>query len=79
MERSEISERFKQIVGDELNIPVDELQDTKTFRSLGADSINVLNVVMEAEKEFEIKIPDEDAEKLDTVGKTIDYIKRKAK
>ncbi|MCI8212934.1 hypothetical protein AUC61_25705 [Pseudomonas sp. S25] len=81
MERSEISIKFKQIVADELETDVDvaELQDYKTFRTLGADSINVLNLVVEAEKEFDIQIPDEDVEKLDTIGKTIDYIQQKAK
>lgn len=79
MERSEISEQFKQIVADALGVDVAELQDTKTFRSLGADSIDIADVVFKAEDAFEIQIPDEDTGKLDTVGKTIDYIQQKAK
>jgi acyl carrier protein len=52
--------------------------DTSFINDLGADSLDTVELVMEFEDEFEISIPDEDAEKIQTVGNAVDYITSKA-
>ena len=72
----EIEAKVKQIIIDELG--VDEAEVTPNARfidDLGADSLDTVELVMEFEEEFDITIPDEEAEKIQTVGQAIDYIK----
>ena len=72
---SEIADRVKTIIVDKLG--VDESQVTPTAAlttDLGADSLDTVDLIMEFEKEFGIKIPDEEAEKIQTVGDAIKYI-----
>ncbi len=75
-----IEERVKNIVVEQLGVQPDEVTPESSFvNDLGADSLDTVELVMALEEEFDQEIPDEDAEKLDTVGKAIDYINSKAK
>jgi acyl carrier protein len=70
-----IEAKIKTIIHEKLGVEESALVDTAAFSSdLGLDSLDVLETFMTLEKEFEIKISDEDAEKLTTVGSVIDYI-----
>ena len=73
--QSSIAARVKTIIHEKLGVEESALVDTAAFSSdLGLDSLDVLETFMALEKEFSIKIGDEDAEKLTTVGSVIDYI-----
>ena len=75
---SEIAERVKAIIVDKLSVNESEVTPEATFaQDLGADSLDTVELIMEFEKEFEISIPDEDAEKITTVGDAITYISAK--
>ena len=70
-----IAAKIKTIIHEKLGVEESALVDTAAFSSdLGLDSLDVLETFMALEKEFSIKIGDEDAEKLTTVGSVIDYI-----
>jgi len=72
---SEISSKVKAIIVDKLVIDESEVTDTSNFMSdLGADSLDTVELIMEFEKEFDLQIPDDEAEKITTVGEAIDYI-----
>jgi acyl carrier protein len=74
-----IEERVIKIVCDQMGQTPDKItRDTSFINDLGADSLDTVELVMEFEDEFEISIPDEDAEKIQTVGNAIDYITEKA-
>ncbi len=71
-----IEERVKEIVVEQLGVEPEEVTEDASFiNDLGADSLDTVELVMALEEEFDQEIPDEEAEKLDTVGKAIDYIK----
>jgi acyl carrier protein len=73
-----IDERVIKIVCDQMGTTPDKVtRETSFINDLGADSLDTVELVMEFEDEFEISIPDEDAEKIQTVGHAIDYIKSK--
>ena len=73
---SEISSKVKAIIVDKLVIDASEVTDDSNFMSdLGADSLDTVELVMALEEEFDIEIPDEDAEKIATVQDAFDYIK----
>ncbi|MFI3330782.1 MAG: acyl carrier protein [Rikenellaceae bacterium] len=75
---SEISSKVTEIVVDKLSVDAAEVVPTASFTNdLGADSLDTVELIMEFEKEFEISIPDEDAEKITTVQEAIDYIESK--
>ena len=75
---SDIAERVKKIVVDHLGVDADKVVEGASFiDDLGADSLDIVELVMEFEKEFNIDIPDEDAEKLRTVGDAIGYLNQK--
>lgn len=79
MDRSKTSLRVKEFVADELVRNLAEIKDSSTLESLGADSLDVVELILNIEKEFEIEVLDEDVEKLATVGELIDYIQKKVK
>ncbi len=76
----DIAARVKEIIVEELDVESSEVTDNAHFiEDLGADSLDTVELIMKFEEEFDIDIPDEDAEKLDTVGKAITYLKEKVK
>ena len=77
---SDISTRVKAIIVDKLGVDEKEVTPTASFTNdLGADSLDTVELIMEFEKEFNIAIPDEQAEKIGTVGDAISYIEANAK
>ncbi len=75
---SEIAKKVVDIVVDKLGVDAAEVVPAASFTNdLGADSLDTVELIMEFEKEFEISIPDEDAEKIGTVGDAITYIEGK--
>ena len=78
MTNPSIEERVKKIVCDQMGTTPDKITpDTSFINDLGADSLDTVELVMEFEDEFEISIPDEDAEKIQSVGAAITYIQEK--
>ena len=72
---SEIAERVKAIIVDKLSVDENEVTPAASFSTdLGADSLDTVELIMEFEKEFGLSIPDEEAEKIATVGDAIAYI-----
>ena len=72
-----VEERVIDIICDHLVVPKEDVKRTSSFQEdMGADSLDIVELVMELEEEFEITIPDEQAEKIRTVGEAIDYIER---
>jgi acyl carrier protein len=79
MSNPSIEERVIKIVCDQMGTTPDKITRESSFiNDLGADSLDTVELVMEFEDEFEISIPDEDAEKIQTVGNAIDYITSKS-
>ena len=75
-----VEERVKNIVCSQMGTTPDKVtKETSFINDLGADSLDTVELVMEFEDEFEINIPDEDAEKIQTVGDAIKYIESKSK
>ncbi len=75
---AENAEKVKDIIEKELGVEREKLTDSASFiDDLGADSLDIVELVMEFEKEFNIDIPDEDAEKLKTVGDAMAYLNQK--
>jgi acyl carrier protein len=69
-------DKIKAIIVDQLGVEDEEVTPEASFiEDLGADSLDIVELIMALEEEFEIEVPDEDAEKLMTVGDAIDYIK----
>jgi acyl carrier protein len=72
---SDIATRLKAIIVDKLGVDESEVTPEASFTNdLGADSLDTVELIMEFEKEFDIQIPDDQAEKIATVGQAIDYI-----
>ncbi len=77
---SDISSRVKAIIVDKLGVEEAEVTPEASFTNdLGADSLDTVELIMEFEKEFDIAIPDDHAEKVGTVGDTIKYIESNIK
>ncbi len=72
---SDIEKRVKEIIVDKLTVDENEVTPNAEFsKDLGADSLDTVELIMEFEKEFDITIPDAEAEKISTVGDAIKYI-----
>ncbi|OAV63813.1 Acyl carrier protein [Bacteroidales bacterium Barb6] len=77
---SEVASRVKAIIVDKLSVEESEVTNEANFTNdLGADSLDTVELIMEFEKEFGISIPDDQAEKITTVGDAIAYIEENAK
>ena len=73
-----LEERVKEIIAEQLGVEKDKITpEAKFVEDLGADSLDVVELIMAFEEEFGIEIPDEDAEKIQTVGDVIAYLKEK--
>ncbi len=70
----DVSQGVRTIIAEQLSIPVDSLKDNVTLDSLGADSLDRVEIVMNLEDHFSIEIDDDAAEKLSTIGDVITYI-----
>ena len=76
---ADLDAKVKNIIAEELGVEKEKLTNEASFmEDLGADSLDTVELVMALEEEFSIEIPDEDAEKILTVGKALDYIKEKS-
>jgi acyl carrier protein len=74
-----IEEKVKEIIVDKLGVEATEVTPEASFANdLGADSLDTVELIMELEKEFNLSIPDEAAEKIVTVGDSIEYLKANA-
>ena len=73
--RDQVTSQVKDLIADSLGVEQDTIQVTSSFiDDLGADSLDIVELVMAIEKDFELDIPDEDAERISTVQDAIDYI-----
>ena len=78
MDMKQLEEKVKDIIVEELGVERDKLTaDASFMEDLGADSLDTVELVMAFEKEFDIDIPDEEAEKLRTVGDALKYLQEK--
>jgi acyl carrier protein len=77
---SNVADRVKKIIVDKLGLDESEVVAEANFiQDLGADSLDTVELIMEFEKEFDVSIPDEQAEKITTVGEAIDYLEARVK
>jgi len=78
MQSEEIMAKLKELVIDRLNVEEDQIKPDASFvEDLGADSLDIVELIMGIEEEFDVEIPDEDAEKLTNVGEALAYVKGK--
>ncbi len=71
-----LEDKVKEIIVEQLGVNADQVTTDASFiDDLGADSLDFVELVMSLEEEFDIEIPDEDAEKIQTIGNAIDYLK----
>ena len=74
---SDVATKVKAIIIDKLGVEEGEVTDSASFTNdLGADSLDTVELIMEFEEEFGIEIPDDDAEKITTVGSAVEYIEK---
>jgi acyl carrier protein len=77
MTTEEIFERVRELVAERLSVDEDEVtEDAKFIDDLGADSLDIVELVMDLESEFDLEIPDEDAEAISTVADAVEYIEK---
>ncbi len=71
-----ILEKVKEIISEQLGVDEEEVvNDAQFIEDLGADSLDLVELIMALEEEFDLEIPDEDAEKITTIGDAVEYIK----
>lgn len=71
-----ILEKVKEVIVEQLGVEEEEVKlETSFIDDLGADSLDIVELIMTLEEEFDIQIPDEEAEKISTVGDVVEYIK----
>ena len=75
----DLAAKIRAIIVDKLGVDQDSISDESSFTNdLGADSLDTVELIMEFEKEFDLTIPDEDAEKIATVGDAVSYLTEKS-
>jgi acyl carrier protein len=73
--RGEVFERIKEVLSERLSVEESDITEEANFQEdLDADSLDLVEMIMELEDQFGIKIPDEDAQKIQTVGQAVDYV-----
>ncbi len=78
MDANNVEERIKNVIVEQLGVEPEQVKPEAQFiNDLGADSLDTVELIMALEKEFDIEIPDEQAEKIKTVGEAVDHIKSK--
>ena len=78
MAQQDVEGRVKEIVVEQLSVDPEQVTPQASFvNDLGADSLDTVELVMALEEEFDLEIPDEEAEKIATVGQAVEYIKTK--
>ena len=76
---SDIESQVKEIIVEQLDVKPEDVADAKTFQDdLGADSLAIVELVLALEERFEVKIPDDEVDKIKTVGDAISYVKNHA-
>jgi acyl carrier protein len=79
-EGKDVEARVKEIIVEQLGVDASEVNPQASFvNDLGADSLDTVELVMALEEEFDVEIPDDQAEKIQTVGQAVDYIKAHSK
>ncbi len=80
MDAKSVEERVKNIIVEQLRVEPEQVKPEAQFvNDLGADSLDTVELIMALEEEFDVEIPDEQAEKIKTVGEAIEHIKAKVK
>ena len=75
MDNTDVEQRIRKIVAEQLGVNESDVKNESSFvNDLGADSLDTVELVMALEEEFDCEIPDEEAEKIDTVQEAIDYV-----
>ena len=78
-EKSEVAERIIEIVAEKMDKPKEEITPEKSFvNDLGADSLDTVELMMDIEDEFDLSIPEEEAQKIATIGDAIKYVEEHA-
>lgn len=72
-----VFEKVRKIISEQLGVDEEEITLDTTFEELNADSLDIVELIMALEEEFDLEIPDEDAEKLTTVRAAVEYIKER--
>ena len=76
MAENSILEKIKGIIAEQLGLEIEEINmDSSCVDDLGADSLDIVELIMALETEYDLEIPDEEAEKISTVGDVVEYIK----
>lgn len=75
MDRAKVVEEVRAILVEQLGVDASEVTEEASFQEdLNADSLDLVELIMEMEDRFKVKIPDEEAEKISTVGQAVDYV-----